>query len=283
VAVIELNASPLERSTGFYSVGGKRLEYVWLGPGPDTALSLVFLHEGLGCVGLWKDFPERVAQASGCGVLVYSRLGYGGSDPVELPRPLSYMHDEALQTLPALLDAAGIERAVLVGHSDGASIALIYAGGCTDPRIQGLVLMAPHLFAEPLTLASIFNSKALFTEGALREQLRRYQGDNVDNAFWGWNDAWLDPGFVQWNIEAYLAQIQVPVLLLQGLDDEYGSELQLQALESQLSGPVQTLRLACCGHSPFRDQPGLSKQAIINFIRQFQAVSGSGAVETSGA
>lgn len=260
----------LERSGGFYSVAGRSLEYQWLGSGPDAALTLVLLHEGLGCVGLWKDFPTRLAQASGCGVLVYSRLGYGASDPAELPRPLSYMHDEALQTLPEVLDRARIRRAVLVGHSDGASIALIHAGGLVDPRILGLVLMAPHVFVEPLTLATIFNSKALFDEGTLREQLRRYHGDNVDGAFWGWNRAWLDPGFLQWNIEFYLAQISLPVLLLQGLDDEYGTDRQLQALESQLAGPVQTHRLAHCGHSPFRDQAHLSAQAIINFIQQFR-------------
>ncbi len=240
------------------------------------------LHEGLGCVGLWKDFPERLARASGCGVLVYSRLGYGASDPAELPRPLSYMHDEALQTLPEVLDRAKIRRAVLVGHSDGASIALIHAGGLVDPRIQGLVLMAPHVFVEPLSVASIAKTATLFIDAGLRDRLKRYQGDNVDSAFWGWNRVWLNPAFLQWNIESYLPQIQLPVLLLQGLDDEYGTDQQLQALESQVAGPVQTHRLACCGHAPFRDQPHLSKQLIINFIRQLQHRYGVGVGNSFG-
>ncbi len=263
----------MKYSAGFYAVGGRRLEYQWLGPAAEDALTLVFLHEGLGCVGLWKEFPQRVAQASGCGVLVYSRLGYGASDPVKPPRPLNYMHDEGLRVLPALLDAAGVRRAVLVGHSDGGSIALIYTGGGSgrsDPRIKGLVLMAPHVFVEPLSLSSIHNSKIAYTEGDLRDRLRPYHGGNVDGAFWGWNRAWLDPAFVTWNIEAYLPQIEVPVLLVQGVDDEYGSDRQLQAIASQLGGTVDTLRFEHCGHSPFRDQPRLTEQAIVNFVRPLQ-------------
>lgn len=259
-----------ESSSGFYSVGDKQLEYQRFGPAPDAALTLVLLHEGLGCVGLWRDFPERLARATGCGVLVYSRLGYGGSDAVELPRPLTYMHDEGLEALPALLDAAGVRRAVLVGHSDGASIALIHAGGVRSPRVEGLVLMAPHVFVEPVSVTSIAKAKALYTEGTLRDRLQRYHGDNVDCAFWGWNRAWLDPAFLTWNIECYLAQITQPILLLQGLDDEYGTDRQLQAIESQSAGSVKTLRLEDCGHSPFRDQPGLSEQAIVNFVRQLK-------------
>ncbi|GGK67192.1 alpha/beta fold hydrolase [Amphritea balenae] len=264
--IFDAESIPLNSSTGFYPVGGKRLEYVWLGPKPEAALTLVFLHEGLGCVALWQDFPEQVARATGCGVLVYSRAGYGASDPVDLPRPLSYMHDEGLKVLPALLDAAGVRNAVLVGHSDGSSIALIHAGGVTDPRIKGLVLMAPHVFVEPLSLESIANSKVLYTETDLRQRLKRYHDENVDCAFWGWNDAWLAPAFVDWNIEKYLSQISVPTLLIQGQDDQYGTELQLQAIASQIAGPVSTVLLERCGHSPFRDQPKLSQQALVDFI-----------------
>ena len=260
----------VERSRGFYRVGGACLEYLWLGPGPHAALTLVFLHEGLGCIALWKDFPERVALATGCGVLVYSRQGYGRSDPVEPPRPLGYMHDEGLEVLPALLDAAGICQAVLVGHSDGASIAIIHAGGCSDPRIRGLVLMAPHVFVEQLSVTSIEKSRVLYTEKDLRVRLQRYHGDNVDGAFWGWNRAWLNPDFLHWNIEPYLAKINLPVLLLQGVCDEYGTDLQLQAIESQVAGKVTIVRLAECGHSPFRDQPELSEQVITHFICQLQ-------------
>ncbi|WP_432474411.1 alpha/beta fold hydrolase [Amphritea sp. HPY] len=267
VEAIDAASITLNRSTGFYPVDGKRLEYLWLGPKPEDALTLVFLHEGLGCVALWQDFPERVARASGCGVLVYSRAGYGASDPADLPRSLNYMHDEGLAVLPALLDAAGVRNAVLVGHSDGGSIALIHAGGVIDPRIRGLVLMAPHVFVEPLSLESIANSRVLYTGTDLRQRLKHYHGDNVDCAFWGWNDAWLAPAFVDWNIEKYLPQISVPTLLIQGRGDQYGTERQLQAIASQLSGPVTTVLLERCGHSPFRDQPKLSQQALVDFIQ----------------
>ncbi len=266
----ETGHSPLKRSTGFYSIEGKQLEYLWLGPGPDEALTLVFLHEGLGCIELWRDFPERIARATGCGVLVYSRSGYGASDPVDLPRPLRYMHDEGLRVLPAVLDAAGVRRAVLVGHSDGGSIALIHAGGVADPRVKGLVLMAPHVFVEALTVESIAKSKVLYTEQGLRERLARYHGDNVDNTFWGWNRAWLAPEFLDWNIESYLKNIHLPVLLMQGLGDEYGTDQQVQRIEAQLSGPVKCIRFAQCGHTPFRDQPALTELAIVNFFRQWQ-------------
>lgn len=201
---------------GFLDVDGVSLEYRWFGPASDETLTLVFLHEGLGCVELWRDFPERVAEATGCGVLVYSRAGYGRSDPAELPRPLNYMHIEGLEVLPKVLDAAGIRETVLVGHSDGGSIALINAGGLVDARIRGLVLMAPHVFNEQVCVDSIRAAKQAYEEKNLREQLTRYHGDNVDCAFWGWNRVWLDPGFWQWNIEEFLPAIKVPVMVLQG-------------------------------------------------------------------
>ncbi|GJL82689.1 MAG: hydrolase [marine bacterium B5-7] len=230
-------------------------------PGP----TLVFLHEGLGCVSLWKDFPQLIASASGLDTLVYSRFGYGASDPVELPRPLSYMHDEALDILPMVLDAAGIRRCILIGHSDGASIALIAAGGTGDARIEGLVLMAPHVFTEPDGLASIDSARQAFERG-LRDRLKKYHGDNVDCAFRGWNDAWLDPGFVNWNLEEYLPAIRVPSLIIQGRDDEYGTLRQVDAIVSQSGGPVDTLILDNCGHSPQRDQPGATSEAIFRFL-----------------
>ncbi len=249
--------------------GGKRLEACWLGPGPDEASTLVFLHEGLGCVGLWKDFPERLAAATGCGALVYSRAGYGGSDPVDLPRPLTYMHHEAQVVLPQVLDAAGIRRAIMVGHSDGGSIALIHAGSVGDPRVSALVLMAPHVFNEDVCVTAIEQARKAYEQGNLRAGLAKYHGDNVDVAFRGWNEAWLDPGFLEWNLESFLPGVQVPVLLIQGVQDQYGTAAQVEAIERQVSGPVQTLWPEPCGHAAYRDQP----RAVIDATRRFLAAS----------
>lgn len=247
--------------------GGKRLEARWLGDAPDdTVPTLVFLHEGLGCVELWKGFPERMATDLGCPALVYSRAGYGRSEPVELPRPLTYMHDEGLEVLPEVLDAAGIQKAVLVGHSDGASIALINAGGVRDSRVEGLVLMAPHVFNEPLCVRSIEKAREAYLNGDLRSGLARYHHENVDVAFWGWNQAWLDPGFLEWNLESYLPSVEVPILLLQGYDDEYGTSAQIRAIENQSAGPTTTIWLNECGHSVFRDRPDEVVRATVDFL-----------------
>lgn len=247
---------------------GVQLEYVWSGPPPDRSPTLVFLHEGLGCAALWKDFPERVAEATGLGGMAYSRRGYGGSDPVEVPRPLSYMHEEGLEVLPAVLEAAGIRTAILVGHSDGASIALINAGGRRDPRVRGLVLMAPHVFNEDLSVRSIRAAKEAYENGPLREQLARWHGDNVDCAFWGWNRAWLDPGFLAWNIEEYLPAIEIPCLVIQGQDDQYGTIAQVEAIRQQVAGPAEVMMLPDCRHSVFRDQSAASLDAIVRFAGQ---------------
>lgn len=246
-------------------VRGVRLEYVWTGPSPDDAPTLVFLHEGLGCAGLWKDFPERAADATGLGTMAYSRQGYGGSDPVKVPRPLTYMHDEGLDVLPAVLDAAGIRSAILVGHSDGGSIALINAGGVRDPRVRGAVTMAAHVFNEELSVRSIEAARAAYEEGGLRAQLARWHGDNVDCAFWGWNRAWLDPGFLEWNIEEFLPGIEIPCLVIQGEDDQYGTIKQVEAIERGLSGPVERLMLPDCRHAVYRDQPEATLDAIARF------------------
>lgn len=249
----------------YLRIGDARLEYRRIEPINQDAPTLVFLHEGLGCVAMWKDFPDRVAAATGCGVLAYSRAGYGESDPVSVPRPLTYMHTEALEILPQLLDAANIHRAVLIGHSDGASISLVNAGGVQDPRVIGAVIMAPHVFAEQLSIDSIQQAKVAYESGKLRDGLARYHR-NVDTAFWGWNRAWLDPEFLHWNLEEYLAPIQIPLLLVQGRDDRYGTEAQIEAIERQVSGAVQTLWLPDCGHSPHRDQPEATLHAITDFV-----------------
>jgi len=248
------------------TVDGHGLEFAWLGPQPHESATIVLLHEGLGCVAMWRDFPERLAQLTGLGVLAYSRAGYGRSDPVTLPRPLSYMHDEATIVLPAVLDHWALRSVIPVGHSDGASIAAIHAGVTRDRRLRGLVLMAPHFFVEQVSVDSICQAKVAYETADLRDRLARHHGANVDCAFRGWNDAWLDPGFRDRNIEPFLAGIEVAMLVIQGLDDEYGSARQVAAAERQSGGPVETRLLDNCRHAPHRDRPEETLAAIAAFV-----------------
>jgi pimeloyl-ACP methyl ester carboxylesterase len=254
-------------------IADKQLEYVWYGPSPEVAPTLVFLHEGLGCVAMWRDFPERLAAQTGCSALVYSRAGYGNSDPIELPRPVGFMHEEALVTLPQVLDAFEISKAVLVGHSDGGSIAIIHAGGTGDPRVRGLVLEAPHVFVEEVGLESIRAIAEEHRHGNLQKALARYHGKNVDATFWGWNDVWLNPEFRSWNIEEYLPKIRVPVLLIQGEDDQYGTQEQVRRIDAGCPGQVRTVLLEDCGHSPHLDQPQRTLEAMKEFVREVSGAS----------
>src|SRR5215472_15251095 len=200
---------------GVLDVGAQRLEYRMIGPRPDSAPTLVVLHEGLGSVGLWGAFPEQLAAATGAGVFVYSRAGYGKSNPGELPRSLRFMHEEALEVLPRVLTAIGFERGILFGHSDGASIATIYTGSIQDHRVRGLVLMAPHFFTEDMGIAEIARTRTAFETGPLRAKLARWHAD-PDNAFHSWSGPWLNPEFRAWDITEPLGYIRVPILLVQG-------------------------------------------------------------------
>jgi pimeloyl-ACP methyl ester carboxylesterase len=257
--------------SGFLQIGAQNLEYRMIGPRPDAAPTLVLLHEGLGCVGLWGDFPDRLSAATGCGVFVYSRAGYGKSSPVSLPRPLNYMQDEARAVLPALLETIGFRRGLLVGHSDGASIAAIYAGSHQDHRVGGLVLIAPHFFTEDSGIASIAEAKKAYEAGDLRQRLSRWHAD-VDNAFKGWNGAWLDPDFRKWDITEFLAYIRVPVLVVQGADDQYGTVAQIEAAERECYCPVEVALLPGARHSPQREAPEPTLAAITDFVaRALQA------------
>ena len=249
----------------FLDIGAQRLEYRFAGPRPDGAPTLVLLHEGLGSVGLWNDFPEKLSAATGTGVFVYSRAGYGKSSPVKLPRPLSYMHDEARETLPRLLDAIGFRRGLLVGHSDGASIAAVYAGSHQDHRVGGLVLIAPHFFTEDSGIASIVEAKKAYETGDLRARLSRWHAD-VDNAFLGWNGAWLDPEFRKWDITEFLAYIRVPMLIVQGKDDQYGTVKQIEVAQQECYCPVDVALLPGARHSPQRDTPEATLKAISEFV-----------------
>jgi pimeloyl-ACP methyl ester carboxylesterase len=251
---------------------GKRLEAVAYGPPPEQAPTIVMLHEGLGCVALWRDFPQNLAAATGWGVFAYSRAGYGESDPVDLARPLDYMTREARFSLPAVLEAIGLERGILLGHSDGASIAAIYAGDHAVERIKGLILMAPHLFTEAPGLASIAEARRAYETGDLRARLAKYHA-HVDNAFRGWNGAWLDPGFKAWTIEDAVGRWRVPALIIQGVDDQYGTLAQVRAIEARSPAPVKSLILEACRHSPQIDQPEATLDAIVAFCASVPAAT----------
>ena len=245
----------------FLRAAGRSLEYEWIEGAEPT---LVFLHEGLGSIRQWRDFPARVAQASGCRVLLYNRYGYGHSDVLAEPRlGVRFMHDEALESLPQVLAALGIEAPVLVGHSDGASIALIYAGA--GYRARGLALMAPHVFVEDICIRSIVQAKRTFETREIRELLGKYHRDPA-KTFYLWNDVWLDPEFLRWNIEEYLPGIRVPVLAIQGEEDEYGTMAQLDAIQRRVPARCELLKLPRCGHSPQRDQPEAVLAALTRFI-----------------
>jgi len=247
------------------AIAGRRIEVEWHGPPPDRAPTLVLLHEGLGCVSMWREFPRALADRTSYGVLVYSRPGYGRSKPVRRPPALRYMDAEAFDVLPAVLDQAGVRKAVLVGHSDGASIAAIYAGGAQDFRVRGLVLMAPHFFVEDLSIRSIVAAKQAYEQGDLRERLARHHGDNVDTAFYVWNAAWLDPGSRAWRLDDRLAHVRVPILIIQGADDQYGTTAQIALAEEETYCPVDALVLNDCRHSPHLDQPDATLSAIAEF------------------
>jgi pimeloyl-ACP methyl ester carboxylesterase len=252
------------------SDGGDRLEAVWSGPAPDAAPTLVFLHEGLGCVALWRDIPARLVEMTGCGALVYSRLGYGASAPCTLPRPVDFMHHEGRVVLPEVIRQCGIRDHLLIGHSDGGSIALINAGGEPAPGLAGVVTLAAHVFCEAITRRSIQAARRRYLDGDLKARLAVYHGENTDCAFWGWNDVWLHPDFMRWNIEEFLPTIQVPVLAIQGRDDPYGTMAQVDAIQGKAGGPVTVQRVPGCGHAPHLEQSDVVVPGIRDFIQRMQ-------------
>ena len=259
----------MKTQTQHLTINGHHLEVVWHGAAPEDAPTLVFLHEGLGCAVLWRDFPAKLADATGCGALVYSRLGYGNSDSCDLPRPVSYMHDEGLEVLPELLRVAGIQECILIGHSDGGSIALIYAGGTAAIPLRGVITEAAHVFCEDISVQSIQKIKSLYIkDGELRRKLAKYHGENVDCAFWGWNQAWLNPDFREWNIEDYLPQINVPVLAIQGIEDQYATAAQIDAIVNQTGDGTEVLMLSECGHAPHKEQKEATFDVMMTFIKR---------------
>ena len=263
------------KPSGKLTIGTSELEYRMIGPAPQVAPTIVLLHEGLGSAGLWGDFPERLQAATGAGVFAYSRAGYGASSPVPLPRPVSYMHTEALEVLPALLDAIGFRRGLLVGHSDGASIATIYAGGIQDHRIRGLALIAPHFIVEDISVASIAEIKTTYETTELKAKLARWHAD-VDNAFYGWNAVWLNPAFRAWDISESLAYIRVPVQIVQGAEDHYGTLKQIEIAQEECYCPVEVELIPGAAHSPHREAADATLAAIAGFANRILKVHGEG-------
>ncbi len=252
---------------GFLDLPPLRLEYRMIGPRPHEAPTIVMLHEGLGSAGLWRAFPEQLASATGAGVFVYSRAGYGQSSPGTMTRGVNFMHEEALEVLPRVLDAIGFTRGILFGHSDGGSIATIYAGSVQDHRVRGLVLMAAHFFTEQMGLDAIRRTRDEFANAGLREKLKRWHAD-VDGAFLSWAEPWLNPDFKTWDITDALGYIRVPILFIQGVDDEYGTLKQVEAAEQECFCPVETLIVPGAGHSPYRDAPEVTLNASAAFINR---------------
>ncbi len=261
------------------TVAGAALEYACFGPPPGRAPTIVMLHEGLGCVALWRDFPARVAERTGMGVFVYSRQGYGASDPVPLPRPLDFMTREAVEVLPKVLDAIGFRRGILFGHSDGATVAAIHAGSIADHRVRGLILMAPHFFTEPEGLRSIAEADAEFRTGDLRARLAKYHKD-PDNAFHGWADTWLDPGFKDWNVAEVIDYFRIPVLAIQGREDQYGSLAQIDEIETRSYAPVDRLILDGVRHAPHLERPDAVLDAVAEFAWRLERIEAA-EVETA--
>lgn len=261
-----MGSKRLDRAqTNFLEINGKRLEYRCIAPAVAGRPTLVFLHEGLGCVALWRDFPDQLAVASGCGALVYSRAGYGESDSAELPRQPTYMHNEALRILPQVLAKLDIADHILIGHSDGGSIALVYAGGVRPTTLRGVITEAAHVFNEEICVREIGRIRELYLTSDLEEKMSRYHRD-ADKTFWGWNDIWLHPDFWHWNIESYLPTIAVPLLVMQGVDDQYGSVRQVEAIVAGVGNSAEKHLIPDCRHTPHHEQREATLAAMVAFI-----------------
>lgn len=249
-------------------IGCHGLEVVSFAPPPEKAPTLVFLHPGLGSASTWRDLPERLAAATGCGALVYSRAGHGASDAEEEPLALDFMQREGLEILPRLVEMSGLESFVLVGHSDGGSIALVYAGGVGHPGLRGVATLAAHAFCEELTVETARQAAKEFQTGDLRERLERHHGDKSAWVFDTWFDVWTHPHFAAWSIEGFLPPIDIPVLIVQGADDPYGTRAQVDALASGVGSTADVLWLADCGHAPHRDAPLEVEARLIDFVNR---------------
>ena len=251
-------------SEGQIDIDGMALEYRLFGPSPALSPTIIMLHEGLGSIKTWGEFPPRISERTGASVFVYSRAGYGASPPFGDGLPIDYVRRHALDVLPKILETIGFRRGMLLGHSDGASMAAAYAGTIDDPGLTGLVLMAPHFFVEPETLAEIRHARDAYKTRDLRQRLSRYH-NHIDAAFWGWNDAWLDPAFASFNLRDELAKIRVPTLVIRGDDDRYGTHREVAMAKEICRCRLETLIIPNCGHVPHREKPEQTLDAIARF------------------
>jgi pimeloyl-ACP methyl ester carboxylesterase len=252
---------------GFLDLPPLRIEYRAVGPGPDSAPTIILLHEGLGSVASWDDFPEKLQAATGAGVFVYSRPGYGRSSPVTLPRALDFMHVEGRETLPRILDAIGFKRGVLVGHSDGASIAAIYSGSAQDHRVCGLVLIAPHFIVEDVTMAAIVDIRRRYDTTDIRARFQRSH-DDADATVRGWSDVWLNNDVSAWDLREDLAYIRVPILIIQGEDDNFGTVRQIEIAQDECYCPVEAELMAGIRHVPHREAPAAVLSLVADFVKR---------------
>lgn len=259
------------KHSGQIEADGVHLEWARWGELDGSKPVIVMLHEGLGCVALWRETPALIATATRCPVFAYSRAGYGQSGPATLPRPIDYMTHEAVNVLPVILDAIGAEHFLLLGHSDGATIAAEYAGRVSDARVRGVILMAPHFFTEPMGLAEIEKARAAFDAGDMAARMGKYHRDPVAT-FRGWNDAWLNPEFTAWNVADVIGYIRVPALVIQGLQDQYGTRAQVDAIADESYAPVEVELLDDCRHSPHFDQPERVVAAIAEFTTRLRRI-----------
>jgi pimeloyl-ACP methyl ester carboxylesterase len=246
----------------FVTIDGRSLEIAAIAGDPSRP-TMVFLHEGLGSVSMWRDFPQRVSEATGCGALVYSRYGHGRSEVLEAARDVYYMHHEAQRVLPELLAELGIENPILFGHSDGASIAIIHAGARFP--VRALILEAPHVFVEEISVAGVRAAREAWQTTDLAQKLARHHAD-AEKTFFGWADIWLDPAFRAWNIESFLTALHCPILAIQGTEDEYGTMAQLDAIAGATPAPFELLRLSDCGHWPHRQCSETTLRAVTKFV-----------------
>lgn len=260
----------MQRERGRIKAAGRELAYERLRPeGASGAPPIVFLHEGLGSISLWRDFPQVLCKRAGREGIVYDRWGYGGSEPLDRPRDLRYLHDEALIFLPAVLDALGVERAALFGHSDGGSIALLFAAHVPE-RAAAIVTEAAHVFVEEVTLAGIRDAVHAYETTDLPRRLARHHGEKTDSVFRAWAETWLSPPFRAWNIEAELKRVACPALIVQGEEDEYGTPAQVEAIARGVKGPAQTALLPGCAHVPHQQ----AREAVLSLTAAFLARHG---------
>lgn len=255
---------PKKNIPPFLTLGSKKIEIQWHKTDERNMPTLIFLHEGLGCTRMWKDFPARVSRATGCPALLFSRFGYGNSDPSPLPWKINFMHKEARYILPDIIKKAHIKDYILIGHSDGGSIAIILAGSPNARGLKGLITQSAHVFCEQITVDCIRQAKINYEQHQLRQGLEKYHGKNTENAFRGWNDVWLHPKFIHWNIEKYLNKIHVPMLAIQGKDDQYGTIRQIQSIKGH-APRAETRLIEDCRHSPHLEQP----EHVLTIMTQF--------------